>query len=51
MNPLIESFVDQSHTYWGGGTNNKFMWRIDSVSDDSEMNQDGETFIKSTISI
>ena len=25
MNPLVESFVDQSHTYWGDGTNNKFL--------------------------
>jgi hypothetical protein len=39
MNPLIESFVDQSHTYWGGGTNNKFLCTIDSVTDASEMNK------------
>ena len=51
MNPLIESFVDQSHTYWGDGTNNKFLCNIDSVSDASEMNQDGERFIKSTFSV
>ena len=51
MNPLVESFVDQSHTYWGDGTNNKFMCTIDSVSDASEMNQDGERFIKSTFSV
>ena len=48
MNPLIESFVDQSHTYWGDGTNMKFLCNIDSISDASEMNQDGERFIKST---
>jgi hypothetical protein len=51
MNPLIESFVDQSHTYWGDGTNNKFLCNIDSVSDASEMNQDGERFIKSTFTV
>jgi len=51
MNPLVESFVDQSHTYWGGGTNNKFLCTIDSVSDASEMNQDGERFIKSTFTV
>jgi len=51
MNPLVESFVDQSHTYWGDGTNNKFLCTIDSVSDASEMNQDGERFIKSTFSV
>jgi len=51
MNPLVESFVDQSHTYWGDGTNNKFLCTIDSVSDASEMNQDGERFIKSTFTV
>ena len=51
MNPLVESFVDQSHTYWGDGTNNKFLCNIDSVSDASEMNQDGERFIKSTFTV
>ena len=51
MNPLIESFVDQSHTYWGDGTNNKFLCNIDNISDASEMNQDGERFIKSTFSV
>ena len=51
MNPLVESFVDQSHTYWGDGTDNKFLCTIDSVSDASEMNQDGERFIKSTFSV
>jgi len=51
MNPLVESFVDQSHTYWGDGTNNKFLCTIDSLSDASEMNQDGERFIKSTFTV
>ena len=51
MNPLIESFVDQSHTYWGDGTDMKFLCNIDNISDASEMNQDGERFIKSTFSV
>ena len=51
MNPLVESFVDQSHTYWGESTNMKFLCTIDSVSDASEMTQDGERFIKSTFSV
>jgi len=51
MNPIIESFVDQSHTYWGDGTENKFLCNIDNISDASEMNQDGERFIKSTFSV
>jgi len=51
MNTIVESFVDQSHTYWGDGTENKFLCNIDNVSDASEMNQDGERFIKSTFSV
>jgi len=51
MNPLVESFLDQSHTYWGNTTDNKFICTIDSVSDASEMNQDGERFIKSTFTV
>ena len=51
MNPLIESFVDQSHTYWGDATQNKFLCNIDNISDASEMNQDGERFIKSTFTV
>ena len=51
MNPLVESFVDQSHTYWGKGEKIKFLCNIDSISDASEMNQNGERFIKSTFSV
>jgi hypothetical protein len=51
MNPLIESFVDQSHTYWGDAINNKFLCTTDSITDASEMNQDGERFIKATFSV
>jgi len=51
MNPLIESFMDHSHTYWGNGTDMKFLCTTDSISDASEMNQDGERFIKSTFSV
>jgi hypothetical protein len=51
MNPLVELFVDNSHTYWGNSENMKFMCTIDNISDASEMNQDGERFIKSTFSV
>jgi hypothetical protein len=51
MNPLIETFVDQSHTYWGDGTDMKFLCTTDSISDASEMDQAGERFIKSTFTI
>ena len=51
MNPLIETFVDQSHTYWGDSEQYKFLCTIDSISDASEMNVDGERFVKSTFSV
>ena len=51
MNPLVESFVDQSHTYWGDSEKMKFLCTIDNISDASEMNQDGERFIKSTFTV
>ena len=51
MNPLIETFIAQSNTYWGESVSYKFMCSLDSISDASEMNQDGERFIKSTFSV
>ena len=51
MNPLIETFADQNNTYWGASENYKFLCQLDSISDASEMNQDGERFIKSTFSV
>ena len=51
MNPLVESFVDQSNTYWGDSTDLKFLCVLENISDASEMNQDGERFIKSTFSL
>ena len=51
MNPLIESFVDQSHTYWGASEKMKFLCTIDSISDASEMDSKGERFIKSTFNV
>tara|TARA_B100000287_G_scaffold422456_1_gene464450 strand:- start:42 stop:905 length:864 start_codon:yes stop_codon:yes gene_type:complete len=51
MNPLIESFVDQSHTYWGSGEKFKFLSTIDNISDASEMDSRGERFVKSTFTV
>ena len=51
MNPLVEMFVAQSNTYWGDSTDMKFLCRTDNITDASEMNQDGERFIKSTFTI
>tara|TARA_R110000851_G_scaffold23502_3_gene68713 strand:- start:2024 stop:2887 length:864 start_codon:yes stop_codon:yes gene_type:complete len=51
MNPLIETFIEHNRTYWGESVSHKFMCSLDSISDASEMNQDGERFIKSTFSV
>ena len=51
MNPLVETFIEQSNRYWGESEKYKFLCSLDSISDASEMNQDGERFIKSTFSI
>jgi hypothetical protein len=42
---------EQNNTYWGKNDNYKFISTLDSISDASEMNQDGERFIKSTFSV
>jgi len=51
MNPLVESFMEYDKTYWGDKDTYRFISTLDSVSDASEMNQDGERFIKSTFSV
>ena len=51
MNPLVETFVQQSNTYWGDSTDYKFLCTLDSISDATEMNADGERFVKSTFSL
>jgi len=51
MNTLIEEFIAQSATYWGDGKDMKFLCTMDNITDASEMNQDGERFIKSTFEI
>ena len=51
MNPLVESFMEYDKTYWGDKDTYRFICNLDSVSDASEMNQNGERFIKSTFSV
>ena len=51
MNPLVESFMEYDKTYWGNKNTYRFCCYLDSVSDASEMNQNGERFIKSTFSV
>ena len=51
MNPLVETFIAQSNTYWGDSTDYKFLCSTDTITDASEMTADGERFVKSTFSI
>ena len=51
MNPLIETFIAQSATYWGDSTDYKFSCKLDAISDATEMTADGERFVKSTFSV
>ena len=51
MNPLVETFIAQSNYYWGESTEYKFLSTIDTITDASEMNVDGERFVKSTFSV
>ena len=37
MNPLVETFVQQSNTYWGDSTDYKFLCTLDSISDATEI--------------
>ena len=51
MNPLVETFADHNNTYWGSSEDYKFLCKIDSIADASEMDVSGERFIKSTFSV
>ena len=51
MNPLIESFTEFNNQYWGDRLEHKFYCFYDTISDASEMNQNGERFIKSNFSV
>ena len=51
MNPLIEMVMEQNQKYWGEAENYKFLCSLESITDASEMNTDGERFIKSTFSL
>ena len=51
MNFLSEAFIAQSNTYWGDTEEYKFLSILDTITDASEMTQDGERFVKSTFSL
>ena len=51
MNSLNEIFMEQNNKYWGNSENYKFLSSLESITDASEINQNGERFIKSTFTI
>mgnify|MGYP001275251818 CR=1 FL=1 len=51
MNQLTEAFVEFNNQYWGTGQERKFYSLVESISDASEMEQNGERFIKSNFSV
>ena len=51
MNVLNEMFMEQNNKYWGNSENYKFLSSLESITDASEINQNGERFIKSTFSL
>ena len=51
MNPITESFVYHSNTYWGQGMGYKFLASTDTFTDASEMTVDGERLIKTEFEI
>ena len=51
MNPLVEDFVEHNNTYWGNSEDYKFLSKLESISDASEMSQNTERFIKSTFTL
>tara|TARA_B100001094_G_C18184796_1_gene803091 strand:+ start:62 stop:919 length:858 start_codon:yes stop_codon:yes gene_type:complete len=51
MNPLVEEFIEHNNTYWGESSEHKFLSKLESISDASEMAQNSERFIKSNFSL
>ena len=51
MNSLNEIFMEQNNKYWGNSENYKFLSSLESITDASEINQNGERFIKSTFTV
>ena len=52
MNSIIESFLQQSGTYWGDNTSYRFLCNVDgSINDATEMDIDTDRIIKTEFSI
>ena len=51
MNQLTEAFIEFNNQYWGTGQERKFYSLVETISDGSEMEQNGSRFIKSNFSV
>jgi len=51
MNYLVESFSEQSETYWGDSTDYKFLSTVDSIEDATELSVDTERLVKSNFNL
>tara|TARA_Y100000034_G_scaffold126001_1_gene176572 strand:+ start:472 stop:1338 length:867 start_codon:yes stop_codon:yes gene_type:complete len=51
MNVILEAFVEQDNNYWGDVENYKFLSKVESITDATEMTVDTERFIKSTFTV
>ena len=51
MNFLVEEFMEHNNSYWGDGTEYKFLCNLESITDASEFAADSERLIKSTFSV
>ena len=52
MNSIVETFIQQSGTYWGDNTSYRFLCNVDgSISDATEMEVNGERIVKAEFSV
>jgi hypothetical protein len=51
MNTLTENFMEFNNQYWGTGEEKKFYSLVESIADNTEMDQAGQRFIKSSFSV
>lgn len=51
MNTLTENFMEFNNQYWGTGEERKFYSLVESIADNTEMDQAGQRFIKSSFSV
>jgi hypothetical protein len=51
MNELVELFIEENNKYWGESEGYKFLVNSETISDSSDVAQDGERFIKMNLQL